>query len=236
MVTYSVRPGITRRWPARRRTRLGWCCLGRHIGRARDVLDKWGVLGQWPGTDRITLGAMVFALPRAPSWKVARETLTIEHSRMPLVLPVGLGGVGPAAIRTQHETVRRVRAEKPTSASYPELAWSGRRGYRGTQYWIQTCISTRDPSAARFRSGDRAWPNASRCVALRVDGSSWPTVADDEDDERHRRRAGVASWRRSIVRRAVTRELRSHRNSRGGSWQARALAEAGANGHRESWG
>ena len=44
-------------------------------------------------TERVTLGAMVFSLARRRPWKVARETITIDHlTNGRFVLPVGLGG------------------------------------------------------------------------------------------------------------------------------------------------
>ncbi|WP_418276396.1 LLM class flavin-dependent oxidoreductase [Isoptericola jiangsuensis] len=43
-------------------------------------------------TERITLGAMVFALPRRRPWELAQQVLTVDHlSGGRLVLPVGVG-------------------------------------------------------------------------------------------------------------------------------------------------
>jgi alkanesulfonate monooxygenase SsuD/methylene tetrahydromethanopterin reductase-like flavin-dependent oxidoreductase (luciferase family) len=61
--------------------------------------DPWVLLGAMATvTERVTLGAMVFALARRRPWKVAREALTIDHlSNGRLVLPVGLGATDEAA-------------------------------------------------------------------------------------------------------------------------------------------
>lgn len=59
----------------------------------RRTHDPWALLAAWAlATQRVTLGAMVFAPTRRRPWKVAREAMTIDHlSRGRLVLPVGLG-------------------------------------------------------------------------------------------------------------------------------------------------
>jgi alkanesulfonate monooxygenase SsuD/methylene tetrahydromethanopterin reductase-like flavin-dependent oxidoreductase (luciferase family) len=45
-----------------------------------DVFHPWVVLGAMAAvTDRVTLGAMVFSLPRRRPWKVARESITLDH-------------------------------------------------------------------------------------------------------------------------------------------------------------
>ncbi|MGO3485494.1 MAG: LLM class flavin-dependent oxidoreductase, partial [Cellulosimicrobium funkei] len=58
-----------------------------------DTFDPWAVLAAAAvRTERITLGAMVFALPRRKPWEVVRQALTVDHlSGGRLVLPVGVG-------------------------------------------------------------------------------------------------------------------------------------------------
>jgi alkanesulfonate monooxygenase SsuD/methylene tetrahydromethanopterin reductase-like flavin-dependent oxidoreductase (luciferase family) len=108
-----------------------------------DVFDPWVVLGAMAAvTERVTLGAMVFSLPRRRPWKVARETITLDNlSDGRLVLPVGLGGTwdgGYSRVSTEDPS-RRVRAEKLDEClDILELAWSGETvSYRGTHYWMR---------------------------------------------------------------------------------------------------
>src|SRR5512133_1872548 len=74
--------------------------------------DPWILLAAMAtATERVRLGAMVFAPTRRRPWKLAREITTLDHlSRGRLVLPVGLGALddagfgnvgGPTAARTR---------------------------------------------------------------------------------------------------------------------------------------
>ena len=108
-----------------------------------DVFDPWVVLGAMATvTERVTLGAMVFSLPRRRPWKVARETITIDNlSNGRFVLPVGLGGSwdgGYSRVSTEDPS-RRVRAEKLDEAlEILELCWSGETvSYHGTHYQME---------------------------------------------------------------------------------------------------
>lgn len=58
-----------------------------------DAWDPWVVLAAAAvRTERITLGALVFALPRRRPWVFAKQAVTVDHlSGGRLVLPVGLG-------------------------------------------------------------------------------------------------------------------------------------------------
>ena len=60
-----------------------------------DTYDPWVVLaGMAMRTERVRLGAIVFAPTRRRPWKLAREALTLDHlSSGRLVLPVGLGAL-----------------------------------------------------------------------------------------------------------------------------------------------
>ena len=106
------------------------------------VFDPWVMLGAMAAvTERITLGAMVFSLPRRRPWKVARETITLDHlSNGRLVLPVGLGGTwdGGYSRVSGEDPSRRVRAEKLDEClDILELAWSGEVvSHKGKHYWM----------------------------------------------------------------------------------------------------
>jgi alkanesulfonate monooxygenase SsuD/methylene tetrahydromethanopterin reductase-like flavin-dependent oxidoreductase (luciferase family) len=108
-----------------------------------DVFDPWVVLGAMAAvTERVTLGAMVFSLPRRRPWKVARETITLDNvSNGRLVVPVGLGGTwdgGYSRVSTEDPS-RRVRAEKLDEClEILDLAWSGETvSYQGKHYWMR---------------------------------------------------------------------------------------------------
>lgn len=108
-----------------------------------DVFDPWVVLGAMAAvTERVTLGAMIFSLPRRRPWKVARESITLDHlSNGRLVLPVGLGGTwdgGYARVSTEDPS-RRIRAEKLDEClEILDLAWSGETvSYGGTHYQMR---------------------------------------------------------------------------------------------------
>jgi alkanesulfonate monooxygenase SsuD/methylene tetrahydromethanopterin reductase-like flavin-dependent oxidoreductase (luciferase family) len=94
----------------------------------RDVFDPWAILGGMAvATERVTIGAMVFSLARRRPWKVARESITVDHlSGGRLVIPVGLGGTwdGGYARVSSDDPDRRVRAASSTSAS-TSWSWPG---------------------------------------------------------------------------------------------------------------
>ncbi|WP_286217412.1 LLM class flavin-dependent oxidoreductase [Paraoerskovia sediminicola] len=102
-----------------------------------DTWDPWAVLAAAAvRTERITLGAMVFALPRRRPWVVARQALTVDHlSGGRLVLPVGIGAVDDAAFRgvVGEATTARERAERLDDAlAVLDLAATGETfSYRG---------------------------------------------------------------------------------------------------------
>lgn len=96
---------------------------------ADDIFDPWTLLGAIAAvTERVTLGAITFALARRKPWEVARQALTLDHlSRGRLVLPVGLGDARDAAFS-------RVNTDAPDLATrgnrldeclaFLEEAWS----------------------------------------------------------------------------------------------------------------
>ena len=95
-----------------------------------DTWDPWALLGALAvSTERIRLGAMVFALARRRPWKVAREAITVDHlSGGRLIMPVGLGAADDGGFtRVSGEaTTRRERAERVDDAlAILERAWTG---------------------------------------------------------------------------------------------------------------
>ncbi|MBD5787801.1 LLM class flavin-dependent oxidoreductase [Cellulosimicrobium terreum] len=97
---------------------------------AVDTFDPWAVLAAAAvRTERITLGAMVFALPRRKPWEVVRQALTVDHlSAGRLVLPVGVGVLddgGFSAVPDQPQPLRE-RAELLDDAlAFLDRAWTG---------------------------------------------------------------------------------------------------------------
>lgn len=103
-----------------------------------DTFDPWTILGAAAvRTSRITLGAMVFSLPRRKPWEVARQALTVDHlSGGRLVLPVGLGAIDDGAysrVSGEHVAVKERAALLDDSLAILDLAWTGEPvTYEGT--------------------------------------------------------------------------------------------------------
>jgi alkanesulfonate monooxygenase SsuD/methylene tetrahydromethanopterin reductase-like flavin-dependent oxidoreductase (luciferase family) len=78
-----------------------------------DMWDPWILLAAMAArTERIRLGALVFAPSRRRPWKLAREIITLDHlSNGRLVVPVGLGALDDAGFGNVGEPVAaRTRA------------------------------------------------------------------------------------------------------------------------------
>lgn len=94
-----------------------------------DMYDPWALLAAMAlATNRVTLGAIVFAPTRRRPWKLAREALTIDHlSRGRLVLPVGLGALddrGFGNVGEETDTKQRAQILDETLTILDGL-WSG---------------------------------------------------------------------------------------------------------------
>jgi alkanesulfonate monooxygenase SsuD/methylene tetrahydromethanopterin reductase-like flavin-dependent oxidoreductase (luciferase family) len=75
--------------------------------------ESWILLAAMAArTDRVRLGALVFAPSRRRPWKLAREIVTLDHlSNGRLVVPVGLGALDDAGFGNVGEPVdARTRA------------------------------------------------------------------------------------------------------------------------------
>ncbi len=111
-----------------------------------DTFDPWALLGAVAvKTSRITLGAMVFALPRQQPWKVARESITVDQlSAGRLVMPVGLGAVDDGGFSrvSGGVTDRRTRAELlDDTLAILDKAWSGETfSYSGTHHSVTDLV------------------------------------------------------------------------------------------------
>jgi alkanesulfonate monooxygenase SsuD/methylene tetrahydromethanopterin reductase-like flavin-dependent oxidoreductase (luciferase family) len=104
-----------------------------------ELLDPWVVLAAMAmRTERVRLGAIVFAPTRRRPWKLAREAATLDLlSGGRLVLPVGLGALDDAgfgAVGEVTDTRGRAAILDETLAILDGL-WSGEPfGWEGEQY------------------------------------------------------------------------------------------------------
>ncbi len=128
---------------ARAAERAGWDGVftwdGIHVGDAMEVHDPWVLMSAFAtATERIRIGAMIQPLARRRPWKVARETVTLDHvSGGRFVLCVGLGAVDDSGWGAVGEpTDRRTRAER-LDETLRILAglWTGEPfGFSGAHY------------------------------------------------------------------------------------------------------
>lgn len=78
------------------------------------MYDPWAVLAVMAvRTQRVRIGAIITPVSRRRPWKLARETLTVDHlSSGRLIVPVGLGALDDAGFgKVGEPTDRRTRAE-----------------------------------------------------------------------------------------------------------------------------
>ena len=122
-----------------------WDCLyGSPVNEPerRHTCDPWIALAAIAlCTQRVRLGTMVTPLSRRRPWKVARETVTLDHlSHGRLILPVGLGAVTEGGYAKVGEVLdRKVRAVMlDEGLAVLTGLWSGRPfSYRGRHYQVQ---------------------------------------------------------------------------------------------------
>jgi hypothetical protein len=128
---------------------------GSHFDPPQPVYDAWVVLAAIAArTERVRLGAIVFALPRRRPWEVAREAVALDHlSGGRLILPVGLGAVEahhPARFGLPEE--RATRAELlDESLDILNGLWSGEPfSYQGKHYQLEN-VTFQPPPVQRPR-------------------------------------------------------------------------------------
>ena len=91
-----------------------WDGISIEIEGAEPTYDPWVTMAAMAmRTERVRIGAMVTPLSRRRPWKVARETVTLDHlSRGRLVLPVGLGALDDGGFgKVGEPTDRKTRAQ-----------------------------------------------------------------------------------------------------------------------------
>ena len=149
---------------------------GIYIESGWPVYDPWVVMAAMAmRTERVRIGALLTPLSRRRPWKVARETVTLDHlSRGRLVLPVGLGAVDTFG-KVGEVTDRKVRAQLlDESLAILTGLWSGQPfSFQGEHYQVgeMTFLPTpvQSPRIPIWVVG--AWPRPkSMARALRNDG------------------------------------------------------------------
>jgi alkanesulfonate monooxygenase SsuD/methylene tetrahydromethanopterin reductase-like flavin-dependent oxidoreductase (luciferase family) len=154
-----------------------------------DTWDPWTLLGAVAvRTERVRLGALIFPLARRRPWKVARESITVDHlSGGRLVMPVGLGvqdDGGFSKVGGEAQT-HRARAELlDESLAVLERAWTGEPfSYRGAHHTV-TDLVIAPPPVQRPRIP--VWPIAgwrserSMGRAARWDGAVLQRIGGDQ--------------------------------------------------------
>ena len=140
--------------------------------------DPWVVMAAMAmKTERVRLGAILTPPARRRPWKLARETMTLDHlSNGRLVLPVGLGALDDGGFSKVGEpTDRRIRAELlDESLEILTGLWSGEPfSYDGKHYRLEE-MTFLPPPVQRPRIPIwvvGAWPSKkSMNRALRYDG------------------------------------------------------------------
>jgi alkanesulfonate monooxygenase SsuD/methylene tetrahydromethanopterin reductase-like flavin-dependent oxidoreductase (luciferase family) len=143
-----------------------------------DTYDPWVVMSAMAmRTSRVRLGAVITPPSRRRPWKLARETMTLDHlSEGRLVLPVGLGALDDAAFGNVGEaTEARVRAERlDESLAILDGLWSGEPFAFEGRHFRFGAMTFRPPPVQRPRIPVwvvGAWPNErSMSRAARWDG------------------------------------------------------------------
>ena len=149
------------------------------------MYDPWVTMAAMAmRTQRVRLGAIVSPLSRRRPWKVARETVSLDHlSGGRLIVPVGLGALDDGGFgKVSEPTDRKTRAELlDESLAILTGLWSGEPfQYEGKHYHLDTMTFLPKPvQSPRIPIWVVAmWPSErSMQRALRFDGLL-PNVRD----------------------------------------------------------
>ena len=131
--------------------KAGWdgCFIWDHLVRSivAPVVDPWVALAAIAvRTERIKIGALVTPLARRRPWKLARETVSLDHiSNGRLIFGIGLGGSSGQTVEWENfgETVDlHERAEKMEEALEVLLGlWSGKPfSFKGRYFEVKESI------------------------------------------------------------------------------------------------
>ncbi|MGH2516609.1 MAG: LLM class flavin-dependent oxidoreductase, partial [Ktedonobacterales bacterium] len=137
-----------------------------HTARDAETYDPWVALAAMAlRTERVRLGTTVTPLSRRRPWKVARETMTLDHlSNGRLILGVGVGDVGEAGFGPVGEETDTKRRAAMLDEALEVLVglWSGEPfSYNGQFYTIRD-VTLRPRPVQRPRIPiwvGGSWPN-----------------------------------------------------------------------------
>src|SRR6476646_6371598 len=151
---------------------------GIYIESAGPMYDPWAVLAAIAvKTERVRLGAMLTPISRRRPWKLARETVTLDHlSNGRLIVPVGLGALDDGGFgKVGEPTDRKTRAELlDEGLAILTGLWSGQPfSFHGQHYQVEEMTfippPVQQPRIPIWVVG--AWPRPkSLDRALRYDG------------------------------------------------------------------
>ena len=115
---------------------------GIHVGDKMEVHDPWVLMSAFAmATERVRIGAIIQPLSRRRPWKVARESVTLDHvSNGRFVLCVGLGATDDSGWgRVGEATGRRIRAERlDETLEILSGLWTGEPfGFAGEHYTFE---------------------------------------------------------------------------------------------------
>lgn len=160
---------------------------GIYIPSAGPMYDPWVVLAAIAmRTKRVRIGALLTPLSRRRPWKLARETVTVDHlSNGRLILPVGLGALDDGGFSKVGEvTDRKTRAELlDEGLDVLTGLWSGQPfSYQGKHYHTEEMTFVPSPMQSPripiWTVG--AWPSKkSMQRVLRYDGLLPYTIKPD---------------------------------------------------------
>ena len=117
----------------------------------RAAVDPWIALAAMAmRTERVRLGTMITPLSRRRPWKVARETVTLDHlSNGRLILPVGLGTVDDGGFANVGEELDRKKRAEMLDEALEIVAglWSGEPfSFQGEHYRVKEMAFLPRPS------------------------------------------------------------------------------------------
>jgi len=115
---------------------------GIYIESVGPMYDPWVVLAAMAmRTERVRIGAVLTPLARRRPWKLARETVTVDHlSNGRLILPVGLGALEDGGFTKVGEaTDRKIRAQLlDEGLAILTGLWSGKPfSFQGEHYHVE---------------------------------------------------------------------------------------------------
>lgn len=222
---------------------------------AMPVYDPFAVLAAAAAvTERVTLGAMVFAVPRHRPWELAQRALTVDRlSGGRLVLPVGVGVTddrGFTSVPGQATDLKERAGLLDETLAWLERSWSGEDfEFRGEHISTGPFRFPEPPVNGRIP----VWPvgvwdaerppvkNLQR--ALRWDGMV-PQLRGTADEPAADSIAGLTAWiakHRDDVERVsdgpfdVVAQGKLSSDPAEAADQARAMADAGATWWIDSW-